>query len=709
MTFKTKITKAIMVVLSAGLLFVVFIFDSIRKSVELDVGWLFFLREVFVLTAFGFLYLFLETLWKRHQRPVKKLGFVMIIVFIVGTAATMLSVLSSSGFDVKGDTLVPLSFDSVVLANILGVVIGVTMLIVFLTIRDIIFIKQRKGTRRNFYFVVGGMGATIVATLVSASLEPDLLSTLLYGITILAMLLNSFRHTWIVYLTKQEKMVSMLYTFLLFCFFIGFDILLDRSTSLGKSLLFYSVPLRSFITMSSLFGTLYFGMAFFSTLFHLPTAEAFDRKTTEVSSLHNLSKLVTQVFDFNELVDSVTRMTLEVCEAQSAWLEILPVQSASKKERNFDDGQMLEKMEIVSLKNLTLQQAQSIVNADGDLLRRLVLAAKKPIVIDDVENDKLTRHLATMEKKFGSMAVVPLRSHDSFLGILYATKDVAYGFDQDDVDLISAFADHATIAIENSRLIKNSLERERLVREMMVAQEMQKRLLPQTLPSLKEIEVEALSTPAFEVGGDYYDFTMLDNEHLGIIVGDVSGKGVSAAFYMAEMKGIFQSLSKIYPSPKDFLVKAHAALADTIDKKSFISVIYATLNIHSGKMLVARAGHCPMLLLTSNRASYIQPTGMALGMGNPSFFEQTILQQEIQLQEADAVVFFTDGLTEARPLNGEEFGYERLLNVCERTHRQSAQEIRDAIISAVAKHMNHQTPEDDLTIVVIKWNRTKTV
>ena len=147
------------------------------------------------------------------------------------------------------------------------------------------------------------------------------------------------------------------------------------------------------------------------------------------------------------------------------------------------------------------------------------------------------------------MVVVPLLSHEKVLGVLYATKDMEYGFDKEDVELISAFADQATIAIENSRLIEKSLERERLIREMMLAQDMPRKLLPQSLPGVVGVDIDALSSPAFEVGGDYYDFTMLDEHHLGILVGDVSGKGVSAAFYMAEMKGIFQSLSKIDRSP----------------------------------------------------------------------------------------------------------------------------------------------------------------
>src|SRR5207245_247531 len=120
---------------------------------------------------------------------------------------------------------------------------------------------------------------------------------------------------------------------------------------------------------------------------------------------------------------------------------------------------------------------ESIVASDGQSLRKLVLAGRKPVVIDSVKADKRTQHLTALKKGFSSMAIVPLVSHDTVIGILYATKDVEYGFDRDDVEVISAFADQATIAIENSRLIEKSLERERLMREMLLAQDMQRKLL----------------------------------------------------------------------------------------------------------------------------------------------------------------------------------------------------------------------------------------
>ena len=701
----TKLKKVILISSTAFLLLMVFLADIIRQSVDIEIGWLKIVRDIFVLAAFLVITVMIESMWQREQGPTKKLGFALVLSLVVVVASSLLFIISPSGFDAKNYMLIPLGFDSVVWSNIYGVVLGTTMIVMLLIIRDILFSKRKKGTRRNFFIFLGLALATAVSSMTSRPLESSILTSVLFVLTICAMSLNSFRLSWIVFLSKREKILGIIFGFLLFCIFIGFDIIISKNNEVGKAVLYYSAPLQSFIASVSLFATIYFGMTFISTLFHLPTAEAFDRKMSEVSSLHNLSKLVTQVFDFNELVDSVTTMTLEVCEAKSSWLEIIPNPAASAVPRGLlgTSNRAEQSILIAGLKNISLEEVETIRSSNGYSLQTLVLTDRTPVVIDNVKNDKRTEHLIGQKIKFNSMAIVPLVSHDVVIGILYATKDVEYGFDRDDIEVISAFADQATIAIENSRLIEKSMERERLMREMMLAQDMQRKLLPQQLPSHPEIDLEALSTPAFEVGGDYYDFSMLDDHHLGILVGDVSGKGVSAAFYMAEMKGIFQSLSKIYREPKNFLSKAHAALIGTIDKRSFISLIYAVIDLKTGIMTIARAGHCPMLFVSGKRAEYIKPTGLGVGMGGKDFFERTIAQDEIQLQYGDVAVFYTDGVTEAYPPDGPEFGYDRLREVVQGVVHSSAVEVRDAIIMAVDQHMNHQPPEDDLTIVVMKW------
>ena len=226
-------------------------------------------------------------------------------------------------------------------------------------------------------------------------------------------------------------------------------------------------------------------------------------------------------------------------------------------------------------------------------LRRLVLDSKRALLIDDAGSDRRTRHIKKRGVSIGSLLSVPLVSQGEPIGFLHATKDFEFGFDQDDIDVMTTFADHVTIAIENSKLIEKSLKRERYQQEIMVAQQMQKRLLPQRLPYYACLDIAAVSEPSMEVGGDYYDFVKLDGDRLGVVVGDVSGKGVSAAFYMAEVKGIFQSISKLCASPRELLLRSNESLTESLERKAFISLLYGIIDMQKGTLTVARAGHCP--------------------------------------------------------------------------------------------------------------------
>ncbi len=703
--FRTRVKKVFFLTLTGGSFMAVLIVDAVTWSADIDAQWLTYARHALLAAGFVSLYFLVESIWKRDQSPLKKLGFLLVVGLVVEITSLMFSAVTEGSFDAKNYALIPSGFTSILTANLYGVVFGSTVLIVYLTLRDLVFARRRRGTRRNFLILGGLILFAAGMGLFSRPLETTTLENVLLVLIIVMAVVNSFRLSWIVYLTKREKLFSLIYGFILCAIFAGYSVMLMTDTTIGRALLFYSKPLDVLERSFCLFGAIYFGMTFVSTLFHLPTAEAFDRKTSEVTSLHNLSRLITQVFDFNELVDTVTNMTLEVCEANASWLEIVvpetPAAGIARLKQSSAEPDPPARA--VSMSNITADAVAAIMEGAGEYLRQEVVESGKALVIDDCRANPRTRSLAEMKQKVSSLVVVPLRSHAGVIGVLYATKDIEYGFDREDVELISAFADQATIAIENSRLIEKSLERERLMREMLLAQDMQRKLLPQGLPRHHRLEIEALSTPAFEVGGDYYDFIALDASHIGILVGDVSGKGVSAAFYMAEMKGIFQSLSKIYRSPKEFLVRAHEALAATIDKRSFISIVYAVLNTDSGEMRVARAGHCPVLYRTDGTTRYVKPKGMGLGMGTTQQFQDTIVEESLTLAGGDAVVFYTDGVTEAHPGTGDEFGYDRLRSVVEHAGAASAEEIRDAIILAVDEHMAHESPEDDLTIVVLRW------
>lgn len=679
------------------LLLVKFAVDVIRKNVELDMGGLLALRELAAAGAFFLLYLTLRPLFAgRNARPVRTLGFLLIFLLGLLIATGLLSFLPGNGFDAKDLGLTPLDYPSLFLASLLGLFAGIVAMLTFLFLSDLVQASRAQGSRRNFMLMVGCALATGMSSAMVRPLDTSTLTGILYGLTLLFAVVNAFRLPWIVYLTKREKLMTMGLSLLLLSFFVLAVLLYTANDTLARALLYYSHPLQEIILLALLAGGISAGTAFVTTLFHLPTADAFDRKRSEVTSIHTLSKLVTQVFDFSELIETVTSMTLQVVEARSAWIELLP----PRGEATPGGGEGV--VQVVGMKNITRGEIEEMQGTGLQYLRAAVERDRKPLLVDDVARDPRFAGTVAGAARPGSLVVVPLVSHAGLIGFLYATKATAFGFLEDDVELVSTFADHATIAIENSRLIRTSIERERLVREMTLAQEMQRKLLPQRLPRIAGVDFDAVSTPAFEVGGDYYDYVVLNEHQLGVIVGDVSGKGVPAAFYMSEVKGIFQSLSGLYASPREFMLRANAVLMESIDKHSFVSLIYGILDVRTGSFRVARAGHCPLLHVGSAQAVYLRPDGMGLGLAENTLFAGSIEEQTLDLAPGDLCVLYTDGVTEAHS-NGDEFGYERLRVAAGRADGRPAARVREEILRSVDAFIDHGGPHDDLTLVVVRW------
>ncbi|MDX1532497.1 MAG: PP2C family protein-serine/threonine phosphatase, partial [Rhodothermales bacterium] len=209
------------------------------------------------------------------------------------------------------------------------------------------------------------------------------------------------------------------------------------------------------------------------------------------------------------------------------------------------------------------------------------------------------------------------------------------------------------------------------------------------------------------VCGDYYDSVDIGDGCFGVIVGDVSGKGTSAAFYMAELKGIFQSASKLTRSPAEFLVRANEALAGSLGKNAFITAVYGVLDPEAGTFTVARAGHCPVALARSGGpVELIRSGGLGLGLDRGPLFQKALQERELRLHPGDVFVLYTDGLTETRDRQGEEYGYERLQEAIGRHRHREPDALRDALLHDLRRFAGHaatDAPDDDLTLVVLKW------
>jgi serine phosphatase RsbU (regulator of sigma subunit) len=264
-----------------------------------------------------------------------------------------------------------------------------------------------------------------------------------------------------------------------------------------------------------------------------------------------------------------------------------------------------------------------------------------------------------------------------------------------------------TASIED--LLEQKAEKERLEEELRIARTIQMSLLPQTPPALPGLTLTAHCEPAREVGGDYYDLFRLDEHRLGVLVADVSGKGTSAALYMAELKGVMLSLSLQHDSPRELLVAADRILADHLDTRSFITVTYAVVDMQARTLTYARAGHCPLIYhpgphASPRRAQVLAPDGLVLGLqlDGGVTFARLLEEQTMALGDGDVIVLYTDGLSEAMNASDECFGEDRLTALVEAHADLDAEGLRQRILDAVARFTEGMPPHDDMTLLLLK-------
>ncbi|MEK9137332.1 MAG: hypothetical protein AAB393_09420, partial [Bacteroidota bacterium] len=246
-----KIRRVLYGVTIGVLLLLVLILDVIRKSVELDITGLGFIRDVMIIGVLGLVFLVLEAAGRnREDSPVKRMGAVLVVSVIMIVVGIGGSFMVGNGFDSKNSMLLPLDYGTLFTATILGVAFGVFAVVMIRFLRDLALYKMRKGARRNFLVFIGLTFATAASTLWLRPLEREIYVSILYGLAVIFAIVNSFRLSWIVYLSKREKMFGLVYGFFLFAAFIVLNILI-QSGSVSKALLYYSYPVKEFASLVS--------------------------------------------------------------------------------------------------------------------------------------------------------------------------------------------------------------------------------------------------------------------------------------------------------------------------------------------------------------------------------------------------------------------------------------------------------------------------
>ena len=247
-------------------------------------------------------------------------------------------------------------------------------------------------------------------------------------------------------------------------------------------------------------------------------------------------------------------------------------------------------------------------------------------------------------------------------------------------------------------------ERVRMAKELEIARSVQMSLLPKEHPKIEGYEIAGLCIPALEVGGDYFDFVRLGPRKLGIALGDVSGKGVPAAIYMTLTKGILQSNAEESVTPKLVLSKVNSLMYRTIERNSFVSMLYAVLDGDAATLRFARAGQCPILLTAglSGEERFLTTKGMALGLERGETFNSVLEEVELKLQPGELLIFYTDGFTEAMNIRREEFGEFRFVESVRKHRSKPVDELIHAIIEDIRVYAGNVDQHDDMTIIAVK-------
>lgn len=261
-------------------------------------------------------------------------------------------------------------------------------------------------------------------------------------------------------------------------------------------------------------------------------------------------------------------------------------------------------------------------------------------------------------------------------------------------------------ALESALLYEELTQQKQLKRELEIAHAVQQSLLPQENPKMPGVNISGVCIPAADVGGDYYDYFYIDRHTIGIAIADVAGKGISAAFYMAVVKGMMLSLAPIISSPKRLLSVLNKKLFGKMDRKLFITMIYAVLDVRHQTLRFARAGHNALIMKrkVDSQSHFLEPKGLGLGLVNGQLFDKNLEEEKIKYQTGDTFLFYTDGIPEAMNRHREEFSEERLLEVVSNSSASGCELIREQITNAVNGFVQDAPQHDDITMICVATN-----
>jgi phosphoserine phosphatase RsbU/P len=338
------------------------------------------------------------------------------------------------------------------------------------------------------------------------------------------------------------------------------------------------------------------------------------------------------------------------------------------------------------------------------VLREVVSNQQVVMSHDALEDSRFRRRRSVASLGIRAVMAAPLVWRGETLGVLYLDSLGIGAFTPADLELLTGIAGQAAVAVGNAKLHKQLLKRQRLEQDLRLAERIQQSFLPKRTPEVPGFSFAAQYTPAYDVGGDFYDFVLLPAGKIGIVVGDVSGKGVSAALYMARMTRDLRYYALAEPDPAHVLNWLNRTVADSGQDDIFVTMIYVVLDCQRGSFQYANAGHMSPAIREASPGGVRfvdDPGGVPLGVFRDTLYETG----EEQLSMGDAMLLYSDGLVEAMNAKREMYGMGRLEACLKKTNLGKAADLLTAALSDCRSHVGDASPFDDTTVVCISRDR----
>ena len=524
---------------------------------------------------------------------------------------------------------------------------------------------------------------------------PDLLFVGLVLVLGLFGVYLSGHQRWIAYLSQGQKTQAILLQLGVLGFLLLFLAYL-RGAQRDPALLAPATQ-QAFLVLASFFAVFYAVAGLLVSFFNLPIADVYEQRRAEILSLQQLSQIIQRGQTAPEIYQALFTSAVQTIRADAAWLDAQP-----------------QPLELAGPTPPAL--AHELLPTDLATLRQQLAAAPPTEPAEVIDNDLgRSQRFTGLSRRYSSAAVLPLRSNSHDYGLLVLLKEELGGFDPEDLSILHTFTTQTVLSLENLQLAQEARVSQRAQDELRIAALVQERLIPKQLPTDNWFEISTYAQAAKEVGGDFYDFLHLPGQRLAVLIGDVSGKGVTAAFHTAQMKGIFHALMQPnplakkdrdrYPDPHRFMVLANEALTHCLERSSFITASFYLIDYEAGGFSFARAGHCHTLYYHSikEEVSYFQGEGLGLGILRNASYGRHVKNQFWDYNPGDVMVIYTDGIPEARNDAGDEYGEARLAQMLEQCFYQSAEEINQYIRQDVQEFSKGLPLHDDQTLLVIKF------